>query len=552
VALIAVISLLTTLLLPMRVSSLSNSAMAVLGVLAIVGASVEAINRGEDGAGMFLGAWSFLLLGALVMVAHNNAWIPSNSFSANALLLGSAAEMILLSLVLGNNLRIAQLDKDAALEFAADEKAIADDLAESEARNRALLAERDGILNSAVVGMVVTRAGKIEWLNGKAAAMFGCDSDALLGASPDVLFKKKGEWWRLGRHARSALRKAGAYEGELELKRTDGTSFWAMVGGSSLGNDAEAATVWSVLDVQTKHESQEQMRKALAEQRKLTTLRSRFVAMASHELRTPLASILSTQELLTHYQDRLSETEKAELLEQIRSSAQRLWGMTERMLLQGKAEAGKLECAPEIFDAENVVRETALAEHERIAAPSADFQTSDVPSADALDAGIGLRAESGVRAQLVFDIESPIGPFCGDPKLLRHVVSNLVSNALKYSPLGGVVRVILERRPFEEGDALRLEVHDEGIGIPQAALPHVFESFHRAANVGDIAGTGIGLSIVKQCVEVHGGEIFIESFEGKGTRVMVNLPEQDEPEQIHQEAFSSTLPPDATDPQNRL
>ena len=121
---------------------------------------------------------------------------------------------------------------------------------------------------------------------------------------------------------------------------------------------------------------------------------------------------------------------------------------------------------------------------------------------------------------LACDIAPEVGVGRYDEKLLRHIFGNLLSNAIKYSPQGG--RVVFEVRREEGATVFR--VADQGIGIPPDEIAHLFESFHRASNVGSIPGTGLGLAIVKNAVEVHGGHIAVESRLGAGTTFTVRLP----------------------------
>jgi signal transduction histidine kinase len=107
-----------------------------------------------------------------------------------------------------------------------------------------------------------------------------------------------------------------------------------------------------------------------------------------------------------------------------------------------------------------------------------------------------------------------------DPKLLQLIISNLISNAVKYSRPGGKVTIGLACHAHQS----ILSVQDEGMGIPKEAQPHVFEPFYRADNVGDLAGTGLGLAIVRQCVEQHGGTVSFTSEAERGTTFVVTLP----------------------------
>jgi signal transduction histidine kinase len=124
------------------------------------------------------------------------------------------------------------------------------------------------------------------------------------------------------------------------------------------------------------------------------------------------------------------------------------------------------------------------------------------------------------RAQVALEIGEGAGTGRYDEKLLRHIFGNLLSNAIKYSPEGGSVRFAVGRN----GAGTRFEVADQGIGIPADEVAHLFESFHRASNVGAIPGTGLGLAIVKNAVQIHGGTIAVESVVGQGTVFTVDLP----------------------------
>jgi signal transduction histidine kinase len=110
-------------------------------------------------------------------------------------------------------------------------------------------------------------------------------------------------------------------------------------------------------------------------------------------------------------------------------------------------------------------------------------------------------------------------PRAADPQLLRHIIGNLLGNALKYSDPDTPVQFAV----WGDGDDLHLSVTDQGIGVPEADLPQLFVNFHRGSNVGNIAGTGIGLHIVKECVDLHTGEVSVESKPGQGTSFKVRV-----------------------------
>jgi signal transduction histidine kinase len=225
----------------------------------------------------------------------------------------------------------------------------------------------------------------------------------------------------------------------------------------------------------------------------LNELRSRFVAMTSHEFRTPLAAIVSAEELLRHYGDRLPKLEREDVLDSIATGAQRMSRMIDRVLLLGRADAGMLDFQPQPLALRRLCSE--MVSEAKVQQPNE-------------------------RCELALEVDEAVGEGEYDEKLLRHIFGNLLSNALKYSPDGGQVRFAVRR----VGDATVFEVSDQGIGIPADEIPHLFQTFHRASNTGAIQGTGLGLAIVKNAVERHGGRIEVASCVGEGTTFRVTLP----------------------------
>ena len=168
--------------------------------------------------------------------------------------------------------------------------------------------------------------------------------------------------------------------------------------------------------------------------------------------------------------------------------------LLEDVLVIGKAEAGKLEFSPEPLDLEQ-------------------FCGSLVDE---------MQLSAKTRHQLTLIHRGPGGAVTMDAKLLRQILTNLLYNAIKYSPDGGSI----ELEVTCEGDQALFRVADHGIGIPPAAHAHLFETFHRAENVGSIPGTGLGMAIVKKSVDLHRGTIEFSSEVGVGTVFVVRLPTQ--------------------------
>ena len=246
-----------------------------------------------------------------------------------------------------------------------------------------------------------------------------------------------------------------------------------------------------VRDITERKRAEKDIRNALEKEKELGELKSRFVTMTSHEFRTPLTTILSSAELLEDYGNTWTEDKKLQHLGRIQTSVKHMSQLLNDVLLIGKAEVGKLEFNPIELSVAQFCRDLI------------DEMLLGTTSHTITFHHLG----DGTNAYL-------------DEKLLRHILSNLLSNAIKYSPVGGTVYFDLV---CEQGEAT-FHIQDEGIGIPKADQAQLFNSFHRASNVGTIPGTGLGLAIVKNAVDFHGGKITVESEVGVGTKFVVSLP----------------------------
>ena len=353
--------------------------------------------------------------------------------------------------------------------------------------------EREAIFASVLVGIAFNVNRRIRWVNDKFAEMMGYSREELTGMSSRMLYPDEESYAREGWLTAEHLRRDGHYTSERQMVRKDGARIWVQLAGRCVsGHNPDAGAIWTFLDITDRKRAEDDVRAALARQQELNVLRSRFVAMTSHEFRTPLATILSSAELIAHYGERMQAEEQQEVLQGIVDSVQRMTGMLDRMLLLGRADAQLLDFRPQSLDL------AALCRH------CAEEARSQYPD----------RA-----ADIVLEYRCASQTACLDERLLRHVLGNLLSNAVKYSPVGGPVRLAVHDR----GTQRVFEVSDHGIGIPQAEHAHLFETFHRATNVGAIPGTGLGLAIVKKAVEAHGGSIEVQSSIGQGSCFRVLL-----------------------------
>jgi signal transduction histidine kinase len=256
--------------------------------------------------------------------------------------------------------------------------------------------------------------------------------------------------------------------------------------------DQGRAAVFVAIEITERKRAEIETQNALEKVKELSDLKSRFIFMVSHEFRTPLTSIFTASELLEHYGHKWPPEKVLQYLKQIQESVQRMNGLLEDVLIIGAGEVGKLKLQPTELDIVDFCQH--LIEEARLSRQN--------------------------RHVFNFSHDAQIQRVFLDAKLLRHILSNLLSNSIKYSP---------EKKPIDfnlwvDGTQINFQVVDYGIGIPLKDQKHLFELFHRATNVGSIGGTGIGLSIVKKSVDALGGRISFESSVNSGSKFTVSIP----------------------------
>jgi signal transduction histidine kinase len=239
-------------------------------------------------------------------------------------------------------------------------------------------------------------------------------------------------------------------------------------------------------------ESEAVILQSLYKERELNQLKSNFISMVSHEFRNPLTILGLTSQLLQEFNETLTPEEKATCFEQMGTSIHNMTQLLDQVMLLGKTEVGKLQCEPTDLNLEKFCRKLTESMH----------------------------LSDNNQHLIIFNCRGNCTQVKMDEVLLRHILTNIISNALKYSPVGKDVRFDLECQEHR----VIFRIQDQGIGIPQNDQHRLFETFSRCSNVSQIKGTGLGLAIVKLCVDLHGGQIQIESQENVGTAVIVSLP----------------------------
>ena len=243
--------------------------------------------------------------------------------------------------------------------------------------------------------------------------------------------------------------------------------------------------------LQKLEQSQLELSEALDKEKQLNEIKSRFVSMASHEFRTPLTTVLSSASLLSKYTMTEDQGKREKHIDRIKNSVDNLNDVLEDFLSLGKLNEGKVEIRAEKINLAEVVNDVVMEMK-----------------------GIARKGQ-----ELILTCEKNFEIHC-DKKLLRNVLVNLISNAIKFSDEEKQIIVAVT----EEKSEVSIMVKDEGIGISAEDQEHLFSSFFRGANVTNIQGTGLGLHIVKRYVDLLGGHVELKSQLNKGTTVIIYIP----------------------------
>jgi len=392
----------------------------------------------------------------------------------------------------------------------------------------------EAVFSTATIAIIVSdRSGRIVSVNPQARRLFGYADDDLVGQYIEVLVPdavgRRHEELRDAFMQNPEVRAMG-HNRDLHARRRDGSVFPVEVSLGYFYLDDELFVVSYAVDITFKKEaeraliaqnqrierlnadleqkvanrthalmttleqleqSKDELAKALAAERELGELKSRFVSMASHEFRTPLTAVLTSASLLEKYTTTEQQDKRQKHLARIRSSVNHLNDILEEFLSVGRLEEGRVEARPGRLNVEELVREVI-----------ADMQGM-------LKAGQRIETNLNCPSDLWLD-----------KSLLRKILVNLLSNAIKYSGETRPVRV----KAACEGGQLRISVQDEGIGISPDDQERLFERFFRAKNATNIQGTGLGLHIVGRYVELLGGRVELQSELNQGTTVTLFLP----------------------------
>jgi PAS domain S-box-containing protein len=389
----------------------------------------------------------------------------------------------------------------------------------------------DALFKHATEGIVVVnKAGEIVMLNPKARELFGYSDMELVGKKIETLIPQRFSRNHVSNRDEYLDAPRARGMGHLFARRRDGSEFPVEVSLSPFKTSDGEFVVSFVIDIterkkqenriieanleiqklnaeleervnlRTKElatavrkveESQEEVIRALKKERELNNMKSQFVTIASHEFRTPLATILSSASLIGRYAKTEDEDKRQKHVLRIKSAVTNLTEILNDFLSIGKLEEGRIQSIPVAMELEAFC--TGLIEEVK-----------------------GLCKE-GQHIKFQY---SGIKEVWLDKQLLRNVLFNIISNAIKYSEPDKSIYFSIEA----DEKRVDIEIRDEGIGIPADDQKHIFERFFRAHNAGNAQGTGLGLNIVQNYIDLMDGEVSFASEVGVGSVFSIKLP----------------------------
>lgn len=373
--------------------------------------------------------------------------------------------------------------------------------------------ELEALFNNAAIGIITVDVdGNIVLINHFAQQQFGYEAGELIGKKIEVLipsrYKEKHVQHRNRYHGHNPHSRPMGSGMDLFAVKKNGTEFPVEVSLSVYNTPEGAFSIAFVSDITIRKESEnalmrlnaelegkvkertQSLEEALEKEKELNELKSRFVSMASHEFRTPLSTVLSSAYLLAQYSKTEDQPKREKHIQRIVSSVNLLTDILNDFLSVGKIEEGKIQVRISEID----IRET-------VSTLVTELKTITKPGQEILYTHSG-----GTDAML-------------DLALVKHIVLNLVSNAIKFSPENSTVNICT----INEKNVLKLSVKDSGVGISEEDQQHLFERFFRGANVTNIQGTGLGLHIVAKYVEIMNGTITFNSTLGQGTEFIIKF-----------------------------
>jgi PAS domain S-box-containing protein len=376
--------------------------------------------------------------------------------------------------------------------------------------------EHEAILQNALIGIAFSRGRYFLHTNPSFERIFGWSAGALAGQPTALVWPSTEDYEGVRGEAWAVLSQGRPYELEREMRRADGSLFWCRMRGQAIDKASPGAgTIWIAEDITQRREVDRALAAARDAAEAANRAKSSFLANTSHEIRTPLNGLLGMARLAM--QPGLDEPRRRQYLLQIFDSAQSLAGIISDVLDLSKIEAGKITLENVPFN----LRDLLVAVH---------------------DAYLAVAQAKGLEFTLTIDDSVPLAVH-GDPVRLRQILSNYITNALKFTERG-CVRI---SAGAAESGRLRFVVSDSGPGIAADAQARLFTPFSQGddSTTRRYGGTGLGLSICRQLAQLMGGQVGVDSAHSAGSSFWAELPlapaSADQVPQHHADAHAERL-----------
>ncbi len=379
------------------------------------------------------------------------------------------------------DIRLPLLER--AIRYAINNKRIENDLRKSEALFRSL------IQSAADYIQVLDLQGNITRTNPATLRNAGYAEADIVG-HPFVEFLSAPSKLVIETQFPTILQQGDSRQ-EIDFLHKDGSLRHMDCSWSVVRNGDSQYVVVIQRDITERKRAEEALQESLVREKEMSELKSRFVSIASHELRTPLSTIQNNIYMLKNYAHKLDDAAREGKLDKIQSMVEHITELLQDVLSLNNMETGRVDFNPTSIQLDTFCRDIVE-----------EFQN-----------------QKDRKHSIQFESKQPIKATV-DSRMMRQIITNLLDNAIKYSKAGTTIKLELS----SEADKVVIKVVDQGIGIPEADQAKMFQPFRRASNIGDVMGSGLGLSIMKQAVDLHRGTITFTSKLGEGTTFTVILP----------------------------
>jgi len=375
--------------------------------------------------------------------------------------------------------------------------------------------------------LVANEKGEITRTNPSADKLFGYQQGELIGKKIEILIPRRLSEKHLDHRTKYSKNPHARSMGagiDLHGLKKDGSEFPVEISLSPFHNGQEKHVIAFIVDITVRKQAEEKLRtysadlekqvknrtlileeaiselertkidlhNALNKEKELNELKSRFVSMASHEFRTPLTTMMSSLSLVTRYGEQQDIENQAKHVGKIKTSINNLTDILNDFLSVSKLEEGKVEQIQQELNLPSFLKDV-----------------------------VDEMQSMTLKGQKISFVHSGIEIVTLDGKLLRNILFNLISNAIKFSPDGGQIEVVSHGM----NSTVKISVIDHGIGITKEDQKHLFQRFFRGHNATHIQGTGLGLNIVEKYVELMGASLDFESEENKGSTFTIIIPQ---------------------------